>query len=334
MKLSIKGNFKTADFTVEIDTDETLASLVAIFLNSNIAPEARKAAYEAIDALTDNICPLDPDYNEWVTADKTQAFEELYPETVVIDNSPSPELQPETNCNTHGVVDLEDNLAVDLKEPGSVVWEQYKNTVLTPLLEKTLAEAKTKAAQKLVEPKVRELRKCLGIGLSDKFDEDFLEQMYLAKVKTFGNKLPETEFPPKSELQPETNCNTPEVKPEEDNPVVETIYVLKENAYLIEGKEPSSYTIIDKVLDIPDKSCQYLDENGELGEAVYAMAQARKDIRDGKRAFRRSTEAENAALLKAKLASIGANTEYSAEEKRNRSRNAKAMYSITDFSKV
>jgi hypothetical protein len=274
-----KLNISYGNLAINIEDsayDGNLAELVAVFFNSNVA------------------------------ADKTQAFEE----PVVNDNSPSPELQSETICSTPGVANLVEEPAGN-KVPPSVAWDQYKSTVLAPLLEKTLSEAKTKAAQKLAEPRVKELRKCLSIGLSDKFDEDFLEQMYLAKTRTFGNLV---------EKPLAKDC--------------ETIYVLKENTYLIEGKELSSYTVVDNVLSIPDKTCQYLDENGELGEAVYAMAQARKDIKDGKVALKKATEAENATLLRAKLASIEANPDYSPEEKRNRIRNVTAMYSITDFSKV
>lgn len=353
MKINLGGfsgkfyafEFKAESASIEVDFYEVLAA----FLNSKLPVSVRKKAEETLETYADNACPLDPDYNTWLAVDKTQAYSELYPESS--DDSKADSTLVVEGQIKPGKESLDDSGS---QTKFSDLWEQYKASVLCPTLEKTLAQCTTKAALKAADNRIKDLRKCLSISLSPKFDEDFLEQMYLAKSKIYGelpdNSLPiiESGIEAESEadsstgpgLQSETKCNAPGVENKSQEPGIDSgnpvpIYVLRENQHLIpEGAESGSYTIVDNCLDIPHKTCQYLDENGEVGEAVYAMAQARKDILAGKVVFKKATEDENKAALEARLKAIEDNPDYSPEEKANRSWNARVRYGITDFSKV
>jgi hypothetical protein len=344
MKINL-GNFSLFDGLISftnVSVDMDFAELLEAMLNKALPKAVRKQAYEQAYDKYQTSEPGSPEYEAVIDLCKSGTWFETEKEL--------------ESCPVRTTLDTEESLdyctELDVSsEFSEEIWEQYKATVIIPLLTKyesdtnDIGKKKTKATLKAESKTLADLRKCAAIKLGKVFDKNTLELVYKARVKLYG-KEPKTNCVvfDNSELQSETNCNTPGAvdldNNLEDSPVVSPtkdngiIYVLRENAHLVEGKEPSSYTVVESVLDIPHNTCQYLDENGELGEAVYAMAQARKEARDGKIAFKKATEAENVAQLQAKLADIEANPNYSSEERQNRIRNAKAMYSITDFSKV
>ena len=201
------------------------------------------------------------------------------------------------------------------------IWEQYKSSVIGPLLEqlenplKSDGKLKSKAQIKSEANDKADLRKCMNISLSPKYDSDFIELVYQARVKKYGaspNTFVIDEF---VELEPEQALEQTEFSQRRDEVSESCIYILAENVSLVENSH--KYTIIKDVLSVP-KTSLYCDENGEIGEISYAQLEARHS--KPKPVFVKPTDTE----FENKMQAIRDSPGYSDQERQNRLRNAQA----------
>lgn len=247
-------------------------------------------------------------------------------ETVAIEShtqeSFNKELQPLSNEDLVKIID-------DSIEPSfdTTIWEQYKNAVLRPLLVqltsslKSDGKPKSKAQIKNEAADKADLTKCMNISLSPKYDADFIELVYKARVKKYGAVPSAFVIDEFSELEPHGKALyedlEPVEKPENKTESCQPIYILAENASLVANSQ--MYTVITDVLSVP-KTSLYCDENGEIGEISYAQLEARHSKPKPVFVPPTDTEFEN------KMQAIRDNPDYSEEERANRLRNTQAKH--------
>lgn len=190
---------------------------------------------------------------------------------VVVEADEQDKGQDELLVNYNGVYfpDKGDDYTVPVERQKLILasWEHLKNSLrdaipelenLEDISKPTKNGYKNKSAIQLKKDKelLSTIRKDLNANVLKLFVAEELENLIQTRVNGVYREL----LAKKSDQEEPT---------EEEN----FVYVLAQNKHLVPENIP--YKIVDSVLDIPNKTAKYIDENGEIGEAIYAIMEAK-----------------------------------------------------------